>query len=86
MAIAEYKSDKEFSKNCVKIANAIKRKYNLRFPSWFKSLYCKKCYNLLLPGLGAKIRIVGKGRNLKIITTCLDCKRVIRKEITRDKI
>ena len=83
MAIIEYKSDKEFSKNCIKIATAIKRKYNLKFPSLFKNLYCKKCYNILLPDLGAKIRIIGKGRNLKIITTCLDCKRVIRKEITR---
>jgi RNase P subunit RPR2 len=38
---------------------------------------------LLLPPDGARIRIEGKGKKIKIITTCLECGRVIRKEIER---
>lgn len=80
-ALENYKEDKEFSKNCVRIALRIKKKYNLKFPTWFRSLYCKNCYNLLIQGVGVRTRIKRKGKNLKIIITCLDCMRVIRKEI-----
>jgi len=82
-SLESFDKDPEFSRNCLKIALALKRKYNLNFPSWFKNMYCKNCLSLLIPSRGAKIRIVGKGKNIKLITTCLKCGRKIRKELVK---
>jgi len=79
-AIENYKKDPIFSVNCIKIAFAIKKKYNLKFPYWFRSMYCKKCYHLVFQG---KVRIRGKGKNIKIITTCPNCGKIIRKELSK---
>jgi RNase P subunit RPR2 len=82
-AIKYYKINKQFSKNCVYHAFKIKTRFNLKFPKNFRNLYCKRCFNLLLPPEGARIRIEGKGKKIKIITTCLDCGKIIRKEVER---
>lgn len=86
LAIEKYDEEKYFAKNCVRIAFNIKKKFNLRFPKWFKNMYCRKCFNILKPGKSARIRIEGKKNNLKIITTCLDCGKVIRKELGKVKV
>jgi len=85
LAIKNYKVDKKFSMNCIRIAYNIKNKFNLDFPSYFKNLYCKNCFNLLIPPNGARIRIKTKKKNLKIITTCLNCNKLIIKEVSKFK-
>jgi|BEDMetMinimDraft_1075159.scaffolds.fasta_scaffold02898_2 ribonuclease P protein subunit RPR2 len=83
LAIKNYKYDREFSSNCIRIAYKIKKKFNIRLPKNLRSLYCKKCYNLLIPPDGVKIRIHGKGKKIKIVKICNVCNRIIREELER---
>jgi|ECHnycMinimDraft_1075156.scaffolds.fasta_scaffold00364_7 ribonuclease P protein subunit RPR2 len=80
LALKKYKEDYQFAINCIRIAIRIKRKFNLRLPENLRKLYCKSCFNLLIPPHGVKIRVHGKGAKIKIVKICTNCGRVIREE------
>ena len=52
-------------------------KYNVRFGWDLKRFYCHGCKELIVPGVNARVRVVGG----KILTTCANCGRVNRKSL-----
>jgi len=58
----------------VEIARKISMRYQIKIPSEYKHLFCKKCYSFLLPGITCRKRIK-KG---KIVIFCKKCNNYTR--------
>ncbi len=65
-------------------ARRISLRFRVRMPYQIRQLFCRGCKKLIVPGLNARVRLVSRNpRGIRI--TCMDCGRVYRKVIPRDK-
>lgn len=78
-----YLSNKELSKRYLQIAKRISMKSNTPIPKKLKRKYCRKCYNFLIPGKSAKVRIDSKKKVVEY--TCLECGRIYRYGYSKEK-
>lgn len=62
------------SKNYVKMARKISKKYNTKIPQKWNKRFCKNCYTFLKYGKNSKVRLV----NSKIHITCLECGSIMK--------
>lgn len=76
----------DFAKNAIRILEEIRRETNIRIPIYMRRMYCKKCYVPLIPGLTARVRIIGRGKMLRRVVTCLSCGEIYRLEFMKNKI
>jgi len=66
-----FSNDPELAKRYVKLIGEIGRHYKIRLPKEVKRGICKKCSNLLVPGMNASIRLASsKGF---AVYKCLNC-------------
>ncbi len=64
-----------------RLAWKIALRYNVRLPEKWKLSFCRGCKSFLMPGYNMRVRL-NKGR---VIITCLECGRVRRIPMTREK-
>ena len=69
--------DKEVAERYVTLAKKIAMKNNVRIPKKWKYRFCKKCKQLLVPGVNATFRI-RKGRSPHIVIRCHNCNAITR--------
>ncbi len=68
-AINKFKENVKFANRYVKIALKTRDKSNVRLTKRQKSLFCKKCHSLLIPGTNCSVRI----KNKYTIYHCKEC-------------
>ncbi|MGA1822537.1 MAG: ribonuclease P protein component 4 [Thermoplasmatota archaeon] len=59
------------------LARKIGMRYTVRIPAHLKMITCRSCFVPMIPDVTSRTRI----RNGRIITTCLECGRIMRHPI-----
>jgi ribonuclease P protein subunit RPR2 len=70
-----FELDPNLSKRYVLLARKIGMRHRVRIPAELKRRVCKGCGAFLVPGANCRVRI----RDYRIVTTCLECGRQIRR-------
>lgn len=78
------KSDKKLSRRYVHLARLIGMRYNVPLPAGWKPWLCKKCWNLLVPGINCIVRISRKGGTHRLVV-CGECGAEKRRLISPKK-
>ncbi|MFH1834746.1 MAG: hypothetical protein ABH851_01000 [Methanobacteriota archaeon] len=71
--IGEAVSEKDFEQAdyLISLAREIGMKYNIRFPTKYKRLYCKHCYKFIQSQARSKTRVDSKNNRVEV--SCLSC-------------
>lgn len=77
-----FKKSPPLPNNCIQHARKISMKYRIRIPKPYNRKFCRKCYNLLVPGVNMTARIY-RG---KIIITCKTCGNIRRYPLSEKKL
>jgi len=76
------KGEKEslrLSKRYVRIAKSISSHYKVKMPEKVKNSICKKCGNILIPGLNCKVRLASSKRYIIYLCSCGEEKHIFYK-------
>jgi len=76
LAKEELKTNPERSRDYVKLARKIGKRYNVRLTKKQKRSFCKKCNQLLIPSRTSKVNIDTK-KKIKIIK-CMNCGNIYK--------
>jgi ribonuclease P protein subunit RPR2 len=83
-ALETVKSNPELAQKQAMLAKRISKKFRVRMPYEARQLYCKKCKQFIVPGIGARVRI-GRANVRAVRITCLKCGHVYRKIIKKER-
>ena len=81
-ALEKIHEDPSLAQRYVQLARKIGMRYRVRFPKKWKMFICRKCKQLLVPGLNCRVRIQER-REPHVVLTCLTCNHVKRFLIKR---
>ena len=70
----KFKENKQISSKYVKIARRIAMKYKVKFNKEQKKMFCKNCYNFLMPSVNSRVRI----HKHRVIYYCYECREYMR--------
>ena len=76
----EFRDHPELSRTYIDRARRIAMRDRIRIPRELKRKYCRKCFEYLIPGINARVRI----HRGKIIITCLECGNQWRHPVVRN--
>jgi ribonuclease P protein subunit RPR2 len=76
LALKEFKKHPERSRRYIQLLRKIGLRYNVRLPKELKRKFCKKCFNLFIPGYSCEIRLNDKTKTVNI--KCLRCNKIYR--------
>ncbi len=85
LSILAYKvlyKDPLLAKKYIALIRKIGMKSSVRLPKNLKMFICKKCGDLLVPGLNCRVRL-RPNCGTKIIITCLNCMEIKRYPVTK---
>ncbi|MCD6504609.1 ribonuclease P [Candidatus Bathyarchaeota archaeon] len=82
LALKIFHKDRELARRYVDMAFRIAMKTRTRIPKEYKRLVCRKCRNLLIPGVNCRVRLQPR-REPHVVVTCLNCGRIVRYLIKR---
>lgn len=82
LALKIFHKDRGLAKRYVDMAFRIAMKTRTRIPKEYKCFVCRKCRNLLIPGVNCRVRLQPR-REPHIVVTCLNCGRIVRYLIKR---
>ncbi|MFH0848942.1 MAG: ribonuclease P protein component 4 [archaeon] len=85
MAREVFGSDPALARRYVELAKQIGMRTRVRIPGELKYLTCKKCHNLLIPGVNCRVR-VRADRGTRTVMTCLMCGSVKRYPAIEEKL
>jgi len=72
-----YAKDPELARRYVKLAVSILKRARAKLPRKLKRTFCKSCFEPLIPGVTARVRL-RNNRMPHIVITCLRCGRRYR--------
>ncbi|MDE1869886.1 MAG: ribonuclease P [Candidatus Micrarchaeota archaeon] len=73
------KRSKELAKRYIKIAKSISTHYKVKIPDRIRNSICKKCGNVLIPGLNCKVRLASSKRYVAYVCECGEEKHIFYK-------
>lgn len=73
------KKSKELAKRYVKIAKNLSTHYKVKIPQEIKNAICKKCSNVLIPGLNCKVRLASSKKYIIYLCSCGEEKHIFYK-------
>lgn len=75
--IAKKEPNHVIAKNSIVLAQKYSTKYKVPIPRELKRTYCKTCYQILIPGKTATVRLKA-GKSPQRIITCKSCETIKR--------
>ncbi len=73
--------DRGFPRRYVTLARSIASRYNVRLTKKDKTLLCRRCNSLLVPGASSRVRT----HDTRVVITCLECGSVRRVPFSRER-
>lgn len=73
------KRSKELAKRYVKLAKSLSTHYKVKLPPKVKNAICKKCANVLIPGLNCKVRLASSKKYVVYACECGEEKHIFYK-------
>jgi ribonuclease P protein subunit RPR2 len=67
-----------FSRRYVFMARRLAMRIREPLPLQYRRACCKKCNEILIPGLTCRVRLQGTGKNAHVAVTCLHCGNITR--------